>query len=61
MAHGSGERLGNVLLGWPFAAAVAHTAGAAALVVVLTLLLARSAPAAFERASLGTHRTAAVA
>ena len=28
--------LGNVLLGWPLAAAVAHTAGAAALVVVLT-------------------------
>ena len=28
--------LGNVLLGWPLAAAVLHTAGAAALVVVLT-------------------------
>jgi cytochrome c oxidase assembly protein subunit 15 len=53
--------LGNVLLGWPLAAAVAHTAGAAALVVVLTLLLARSAPVAFGRASLGTQRTAAVA
>lgn len=37
--------LGNVLLGWPLAAAVAHTAGAAALVVVLTVLLVRSAPA----------------
>ncbi|HEV7575562.1 MAG TPA: COX15/CtaA family protein [Caldimonas sp.] len=36
--------LGNVLLGWPLAAAVAHTAGAAALVVVLTVLLVRSAP-----------------
>ena len=36
--------LGNVLLGWPLAAAVAHTAGAAALVVVLTVLLMRSAP-----------------
>jgi heme a synthase len=36
--------LGNVLLGWPLAAAVAHTGGAAALVVVLTLLLVRSAP-----------------
>jgi cytochrome c oxidase assembly protein subunit 15 len=35
--------LGNVLLGWPLVAAVAHTAGAAALVVVLTVLLVRSA------------------
>ncbi|HSC62635.1 MAG TPA: COX15/CtaA family protein [Caldimonas sp.] len=35
--------LGNVLLGWPLAAAVAHTAGAAALVVVLTVLWVRSA------------------
>jgi cytochrome c oxidase assembly protein subunit 15 len=35
--------LGNVLLGWPLAAAVAHTAGAAVLVVVITVLLVRSA------------------
>ncbi len=34
--------LGNVLLGWPLVAAVAHTAGSAALVVVLTVLLVRS-------------------
>ena len=34
--------LGNVLLGWPLASAVAHTAGSAALVVVLTILLVRS-------------------
>jgi len=34
--------LGNVLLGWPLVAAVAHTAGAAALVVVLTVLIVRS-------------------
>jgi cytochrome c oxidase assembly protein subunit 15 len=34
--------LSNVVLGWPLAAAVAHTAGAAGLVVVLTLLLART-------------------
>jgi cytochrome c oxidase assembly protein subunit 15 len=33
--------LGNVLLGWPLVAAVAHTAGAAALVVVLTFLIVR--------------------
>ena len=35
--------LGNVLLGWPLASALAHTAGAAALVVVLTVILVRSA------------------
>ncbi|HEY2560460.1 MAG TPA: COX15/CtaA family protein [Caldimonas sp.] len=35
--------LGNVLLGWPLAAAIAHTGGAAALVVMLTVLLVRSA------------------
>ena len=34
--------LGNVLLGWPLLAAVAHTGGAAALVVVLTSLVLRS-------------------
>ena len=35
--------LSNVVLGWPLAAALAHSAGAAALVLCLTLLLARSA------------------
>jgi cytochrome c oxidase assembly protein subunit 15 len=34
--------LGNVLLGWPLAAAVAHTAGAAALGGVRTVLVVRS-------------------
>ena len=34
--------LGNVLLGWPLLVAVAHTAGAAALVIVLTLLIVRA-------------------
>ena len=34
--------LSNVLLGWPLAAAVAHTGGAAALVAVLTWTLAAS-------------------
>ena len=34
--------LGNVLLGWPLVAAVAHTAGAAALVIVLTFLIVRA-------------------
>jgi cytochrome c oxidase assembly protein subunit 15 len=33
--------LGNVVLGWPLASAVAHTGGAAALVVVMTVLLVR--------------------
>jgi cytochrome c oxidase assembly protein subunit 15 len=44
----SASGLGNVLLGWPLVAAVAHTAGAAALVVVLTILIvrARSSPVA---------------
>ena len=35
--------LSNVVLGWPLAAALAHSAGAAGLVLVLTLLLARAA------------------
>jgi heme a synthase len=34
--------LGNVLLGWPLVAAVAHTAGSAALVVVLTVVIVRA-------------------
>ena len=35
--------LSNVVLGWPIVAALLHSAGAAALVLLLTLLLARSA------------------
>jgi cytochrome c oxidase assembly protein subunit 15 len=35
--------LSNVVLGWPLAAALAHTAGAAALVLLLSSLLARAA------------------
>jgi cytochrome c oxidase assembly protein subunit 15 len=34
--------LSNVVLGWPLAAAIAHTAGAATLVTLLTTLLVRS-------------------
>jgi cytochrome c oxidase assembly protein subunit 15 len=45
--------LGNVLLGWPLAAAVAHTAGAGALVVILTVLLVRSAPVRAAPAAVG--------
>ena len=33
--------ISNVVLGWPLAAALAHTAGAAALVVLLTVMLTR--------------------
>jgi cytochrome c oxidase assembly protein subunit 15 len=36
--------LSNVVLGWPIAAALAHTAGAAALIALLAVLLARSTP-----------------
>jgi cytochrome c oxidase assembly protein subunit 15 len=48
--------LSNVVLGWPLIAALAHSAGAAALVLLLALLLARSARAprlASQPASLG--------
>ncbi len=38
--------LSNVVLGWPLVAALAHSAGAAGLVLTLALLLARSAPRA---------------
>ncbi|CAG1015404.1 partial cytochrome c oxidase assembly protein subunit 15, partial [Burkholderiaceae bacterium] len=34
--------LGNVVLGWPLIAAVAHTGGAGALITLLTVLLARA-------------------
>ncbi len=37
--------LGNVLLGWPLAAAVMHTGGAAALVIVLTGIVCNSCSA----------------
>ncbi len=36
--------LSNVVLGWPLAAALGHSAGAAALVLSLALLLARTRP-----------------
>lgn len=41
--------LGNVLFGWPLVAAVAHTGGAAALTVLLTLLLVRISQASRTR------------
>ncbi|MEP7302354.1 MAG: COX15/CtaA family protein [Caldimonas sp.] len=45
--------LGNVLLGWPLVAAVAHTAGSAALVVVLSVLLVRTRRSASVAAPAG--------
>ena len=53
--------LGNVLLGWPLAAAVAHTAGAAGLVVVLTVLIARSTPMRAVQPSVEAGGAAALA
>ena len=46
--------LGNVLLGWPLWAAVAHTGGAAALMILLTVMIvrARQARAKTARAEL---------
>jgi hypothetical protein len=46
--------LGNVLLGWPLAAAVAHTAGRRRSSSSLSVLLARSAPARAARAQVDT-------
>lgn len=48
--------LSNVVLGWPLPAALAHSAGAAALVLTLSLLLARSAPRPAAR--LAAHAVA---
>lgn len=55
--------LGNVVLDWPLAAAVLHTGGAAAMVVVLTWALAGSRTAAAHQAarSAGAALTAAKA
>ena len=53
--------LGNVLLGWPLAAAVLHTGGAAALVIVLTdvVFCTRGASVAVRRSKLSTSRLTA--
>ena len=57
-----GSGLSNVVLGWPLVAALAHSAGAAALVLVLTMLLARTAPRWQARAqSAGTHTSGTAA
>jgi cytochrome c oxidase assembly protein subunit 15 len=53
--------LSNVVLGWPLAAAVSHTGGAAALVVVLTWALCASAGArATSRAAQLDSRRVAI-
>ena len=53
--------LGNVLLGWPLAAAVLHTGGAAALVIVLTdvVFCTRGASVAVSRSKLSASRLTA--
>ncbi len=50
--------LGNVLLGWPLAAAVLHTGGAAALVVVLTgiVCVSRSADQTVSASGFSSSR-----
>ena len=50
--------LGNVLLGWPLLAAVLHTAGAAALVIVLTTIVfcSRSAIDTLSASKLSASR-----
>ena len=50
--------LGNVLLGWPLLAAVAHTGGAAALITLLAVLLARARQAGVPAPALAPARTA---
>ncbi len=53
--------LGNVLLGWPLAAAVSHTGGAAGLVIVLTgiVFCTKSAFVAVHRSKLSASRLTA--
>ena len=53
--------LSNVVLGWPLAAAISHTGGAAALMVVLTWTLCESASAgsAVPAARLGARELSA--
>ena len=51
--------LGNVLLGWPLVAAVAHTAGAAALVMLLTALITRARQGAVAASDAATSAESA--
>ncbi|MFN6996109.1 MAG: COX15/CtaA family protein [Aquincola tertiaricarbonis] len=61
MAWQLASGLSNVVLGWPILAAVAHTAGAAALVLLLSRLLARALQPAPARAAPSARRAAAMA
>ncbi|MDB5965606.1 MAG: heme synthase [Polaromonas sp.] len=51
--------LGNVVLGWPLLAAVSHTGGAAALVMVMTGLVLSSRGAPASRATASAPKLAA--
>ncbi|MBK1689320.1 COX15/CtaA family protein [Rubrivivax gelatinosus] len=51
--------LSNVVFGWPLAAALVHSAGAAALVVLLASVVALAAPAGSRRASVQPQPVAA--
>ncbi len=51
--------LSNVVLGWPLIAALGHSAGAAGLVLVMSLLLARSVRTAPARATVSKPLPAA--
>jgi len=61
MAWQFASGLSNVVLGWPLVAAVSHTAGAAALVAVLTWALceSRASAALARRAALGARELSA--
>ena len=48
--------LSNVVLGWPLIAAVAHTGGAAMIVVLLTMLLTRAHQARAGVPAMGSTR-----
>jgi len=51
--------LSNVVLGWPLVAAVAHTGGAAAMVVLLSMLLTRGRRAQVDQDSPAARPSAA--
>jgi heme a synthase len=50
--------LSNVVLGWPLLAALGHSAGAAAMVLLMSLLLARLAATVAQRSPAGALQTA---
>ena len=56
-----GSGLFNVLFGWPLVAALSHTAGSAALVVVMTVLLVRTCHAAASATAMPQRRRESLA